>query len=255
MKIGKTEKYIHDVIEKDGAIFLSLIDPDKQSPEESANIAKISEENGADIILVGGSIGAQGTVLDETLKIIKEKVSIPIVLFPGNIGTLSPFADAVYFMHLMNSKEVYWSTTAQIQAAPIVKKMNIEPIPTAYIVLEPGMAVGWISNANLMPRNRPDLAAATAMAAEFLGARLIVTDSGSGAPDPAPAKLIRAVRAATTVPYFYGGGVRTAEQAYEIIKSGADGIQIGTAFEIGNDIEAKIKKMGEAIKKAGSEKV
>jgi len=254
MKIGKVEKYINDKIKEDGGILLSLIDPDKQSAEEGAKIAKISYENGADVILVGGSIGAQGSFLDETLKKIKENVQIPVVLFPGNIGTLSQYADAVYFMQMMNSKDVYWSTTAQIQGAPTVRKMGIEPIPTGYIVLEPGMAVGWISNANLVPRNRPDLAAATALAAEYLGARLIVMDSGSGAPEPAPVELIKAVKSVLSVPLIYGGGIRTPEQAYEIIKAGADGVQIGTAFEL-DESTKKIKAMAEAVKKAGQEKI
>jgi len=254
MKIGKIEKYINEKIEKDGGILLSLIDPDKQTPEESTKIAKASCENGADVILVGGSIGAQGSFLDETLKKIKENVDIPVVLFPGNIGTLSQYADAVYFMQLMNSKDVYWSTTAQIQGAPIVKKMGIEPIPVGYIILEPGMAVGWISNANLVPRNRPDLAAATALAAEYSGSRLIVMDSGSGAPEPAPPSLIKTVKSVLSIPLIYGGGVRTPEQAYEIIKAGANGIQIGTAFELDESAE-KIKKMCEAVKKAGKEKL
>ena len=255
MKPGRVEKYINDKIEKEGSILLSLIDPDKQPNDIGAKVARISYENGADIILVGGSIGAQGVYLDETIKAIKDVVDIPIVLFPGNNSTLSPYADATYFMFLMNSKDVYWSTTAQIQGSWVVKKMGLEPIPTGYIVLEPGMAVGWVSNANLIPRERADLAAATALAGEYMGARLIITDSGSGAPSPAPIQLIKTVSSVLTVPYFYAGGVKTAEQAYDIIKAGANGIHIGTAFELTGDPSEKIKKMHEAIKKAGKERV
>ena len=256
MKTGKNEKYIHEKIEDDGAILLSLIDPDKQSGDVGAKMARVSEENGADVILVGGSIGAQGIYLDKTVQAIKDVVDIPIVLFPGNNSSLSPFADACYFMFLMNSKDVYWSTTAQIQGAWVVKKMGLEPIPTGYIVLEPGMAVGWVSNANLVPRARPDLAAATALAAEYMGARLVITDSGSGAPTPAPLELVKAVKSVINIPYFYAGGVKTPQQAYDIIKSGADGIHVGTAFEISNPDKAgeKIKSMHDAIKRAGKEK-
>lgn len=253
--MGKIEKYFNDKIKDEGALFLSLIDPDNQNAEKSGEIARISYENGADAILVGGSIGAQGEYLDDTVKNIKKNASIPVVLFPGNIATLTPYADAVYFMTLMNSKDTYWSSTAQIQGAPIVKKMDLEPIPTGYIILEPGMAVGWISNANLVPRKRPDLAAATALACQYTGSRLIVTDSGSGAPSPAPKALIKAVSDAVDIPYVYGGGIKNADHAYNVIKSGADGVQIGTAFEVDENMEESMAEMSKAIKKAGKEKL
>ncbi len=254
MKPGKVENYINDKIEKEGSLLLTLIDPDKSVPEKPDKIAKLSEESGADIILVGGTIGAQGEALDKTVKIIKENVSIPVVLFPGNVGTITEHADALYFMYLINSSDNYWSSTAQIQGAYVAKKIGLECIPTGYVILEPGMAVGWLTNANLVPRSRPDLAAASALAGEYMGARLIVTDSGSGAPEPAPTQLVKAVSSVLTVPYFYAGGVRTPEQAYDIIKAGADGIHIGTAFELNNEPD-KIKHMVTAVKKAGREKI
>lgn len=254
MKPGKVENYINDKIEKEGALLLTLIDPGKNVPDKPDKIARLSEESGADIILVGGTIGAQGEILDNTVKLIKENVSIPVVLFPGNVGTITEYADALYFMYLINSRDNYWNSTAQIQGAPVAKKANIECIPTGYVILEPGMAVGWLTNANLVPRSRPDLAAASALAGEYMGARLIVTDSGSGAPDPAPAQLIKAVSSVLTIPYFYAGGVRQPEQAGDIIRAGADGIHIGTAFELNGDSE-KIRKMAIAIKQAGKGKI
>lgn len=247
---GKVERYILEKIQTEGALLLSLIDPDKQALEKGAKVAKASYEAGADIILIGGSIGAQGEEFDKTTKMIKESVSVPVVIFPGNIGAITPYADALYFMYMLNSKDVYWLSTAQIQAAPVVKRLGIEAIPTAYIVLEPGMAVGWVGNANLVPRSRPDLAAACALAGEYMGAHLIVTDSGSGAPSPAPIELISAVASAVSVPYFYGGGIKTPEQAGAIIKAGAKGIQIGTAFEVESDIKNKVSAMKKAVKEA-----
>jgi phosphoglycerol geranylgeranyltransferase len=258
MKIGKVERYIHNKLEDEGAILLALIDPDKQPFEKGAQVAKAAYEGGADVILVGGSIGAQGMILDKTTKLIRENVDIPIVLFPGSVGTATHYADAIYFMYLLNSRDVYWLSTAQIQGAPIVKRLGLEPIPTAYIVIEPGRAVGWISNANLVPRNRPDLAAATALAGEYIGARLVVTDCGSGSPTPASVEMISAIKSQLSVPYFYAGGCRTPEQAKSIIKAGADGIHIGTAFEIedGTDkIREKVSSLSKAIKEAGAEKI
>jgi phosphoglycerol geranylgeranyltransferase len=258
MKVGKVERYIHNKLEEDGALLLALVDPDKQPFEKGAQVAKAAYEGGADAILIGGSIGAQGMILDKTTKLIRENVDIPIILFPGSVGTATHYADAIYFMYLLNSKDVYWLSTAQIQGAPIVKRLGLEPIPTAYIIVEPGRAVGWISNANLIPRDRGDLAAATALAGEYVGARLIITDCGSGSPQPASLEMISAIKSQLTVPYFYAGGCRTPKQARDIIRAGADGIQIGTAFEIdaGYDaIKAKVTQMVRAVKEEGRNKL
>lgn len=255
--MGKIEQYYRQTLSNDGAMLFSLIDPDKSPLEKGATLAKASAEGGADVILVGGSIGAQGAILDQTISMIKESApNLPVVLFPGSIAGFSAAADAIYFMHMINSRDVYWLSTAQIQSAPFIARTNVEPIPTSYLVLEPGRAVGWVGNANLVPRDRSDLAAACALAAKFSGSHVLITDSGSGAPDPAPLPLISAVSKACSgeVMYFLGGGVRSPKQAEDSIKAGADGIQVGTAFEEGNVLN-KIKEMRNAIKSAGKLKV
>jgi phosphoglycerol geranylgeranyltransferase len=255
-KPGKVENYYSEVIERDGAMLFSLIDPDKTSYEQGAKMARLSCEAGADAILVGGSIGAQGELLDQTVKLMKENVNIPVVLFPGNISGLTKYADAAYMMYMLNSRDVYWISTAQIQAAPIVERLGLEAIPTSYLVLEPGRAVGWIGNANLLPRSRPDLAYACGLASKHMGAHVVITDSGSGAPEPAPLEIISAVAKACNgeVFYSYGGGVQSDKQATSIIKAGANAIQIGTAFEKG-DIAKKISTISHAIKKEGKKRV
>jgi phosphoglycerol geranylgeranyltransferase len=186
------EKYYRERLAEQGALLFSLIDPDKLSGKPGAELARDSYESGADAILVGGSIGAQGTILDETVKLIKEAVhgGVPVVLYPGSPGGVTAYADAVYFMQMLNSRDVYWHSTAQIQAAPVIARAGIEAIPTSYVIIEPGRAVGWIGNANLVPRERGDLAAACALAAKYLGSHVFITDSGSGAPEPAPSAMI-----------------------------------------------------------------
>lgn len=256
--VGRVERYYHEKLSRQGALLFSLIDPDKLSLEKGARVARASYEGGADAILVGGSIGVQGSVLDETVKMIKEAAhGIPVILYPGSPGGLTPYADAVYFMQMLNSRDVYWLSTAQIQASPVVHRMRLEAIPTSYLVLEPGRAVGWIGNANVVPRERSDLGAACALAAKYLGARVLITDSGSGAPSPAPSEMIRAIAraAAPEMLYFYGGGVRTPSQAAEVIRAGAQGIQIGNAFEEERIAAARVRNIARAIKREGRKRV
>ena len=139
----KVEQYILDELDKKKGLLFALIDPlDYKSLDDAVKTAKNADEGEADVILIGGSTGVQGDVLDTVTKEIKQVVSRPVVLFPGNIGTLTKYADAVYFMSMLNSRNPYWITQAQMLAAPVLKQYSIEPLPVAYTVVEPGGTVG-----------------------------------------------------------------------------------------------------------------
>lgn len=256
MKIGKVEQYINDKIEKDGAIISIIIDPvDYATPEKAVETAVMASEVGFDLIAVGGSIGAQGKLLDSVTKSIKEQVSVPVALFPGNIATITPYADAIYFMSLLNSRNPYWISQVQTLAAPLIKQLNVEPLPIGYIVVEPGGTVGWVGDANVVPRHKPQIAAALALAGQFNGNRIIFTDAGSAANEPVPPEMVSAIARAIDVPYLIAGGVRTARQAAEIIRAGGDWIQIGTAAEQSRDPRRTLQEFLTAIKYEGKRKL
>jgi len=255
MKIGRVEQYINEKIEKDGGILSIIIDPiDYPNPEKAVDTATAAHKAGIDIIAVGGSIGAQGKLLDTVTKSIKEKVNVPVVLFPGNIATITPFADAIYFMSLLNSRNPYWISQAQTLAAPLIKHLNVEPLPIGYIVVEPGGTVGWVGDANVVPRNKPQIAAALALAGQYNGSRIIFTDAGSAAYEPVPTEMVSAVSKAIDIPYLVAGGVRTPRQASDIIAAGADWIQIGTAAEKTSNPQKTIESFVYAIKQAGKKR-
>lgn len=255
MEIGKVEKYILEKIKKEGAILSVIIDPcDYPSPERAIETGTLSYSAGADIIAVGGSTGAQGPLLDGVVKGIKENVKVPVVLFPGNIATFSAYADAVYFMSLLNSRNTYWVSSVQTLGAPLLFEMKMEPLPIGYILVEPGGTAGWVGEANLVPRNKPKIAAALALAGQYSGKRIIFTDAGSDAFAPIPSKMVFAVAKVIDVPYLVAGGIKTPEQAEEIIKAGADWVQIGTVAERTKDVKETISKFVKKIKKAGKEK-
>lgn len=250
MKIGKTEKYIIEGIEQKGGLLFSLIDPlDYKSPNDAITVAKAACDAGTDVILIGGSTGVQGAMLDAVASEIKSIANVPVVLFPGNISTVTKHADAVYFMSLLNSRNPYWISQAQALAAFPVKQMGIEPLPVGYIVVEPGGTVGHVGDANLIPRSKPALAAAYALAAEFMGHRIVLTDAGSNpATGHIPIEMVSAVAKSITVPYVVGGGIRTPEQAKSIIAAGAGAIQVGTALEGKGDPKKTVEAMLKAVR-------
>ncbi len=252
----KVSRYIQEKREKEGALFFSLIDPlDHPDMETAINRAAETSEAGADIVLVGGSVGAQGDLLDGVVKGIKEQVNVPVVIFPGNISTISKHADALYFMSLLNSRQPYWITLAQTLAAPTVKSLGLEALPVGYIVVEPGGTVGWVGDANKIPRNKPAIAAAMALGGEYMCSKYIITDVGSAAPEPVPIAMVKAVREAIDNFYIVAGGIKTEKQVKEIIGAGADAIHVGTAVETAADVKKEIGKLVKACKQAGKKRV
>ncbi len=255
---GKVYKKILEKIEQDKGLTFMQLDPPNYEPGTCGEIARMAEENGLDAFAVGGSVGAQGKSLNESLKAIKKNSSLPTIIFPGNINTLSKHADALYFMSMLNSNDPYWISGAQTGAALPVKQMGLEVIPTSYIIIEPGEAVGWMGRAQLIPRNKAYLAAVTALAGQYMGSKLVILESGGGAPEPAPVEMVAATKKIIDIPLVVAGGVRTPKAAYETIKAGADIIQVGSAFESCKgdlkEMGKKFKAITDTVKKAGKEK-
>ena len=212
-------------------LHMTLLDPDKQSPEEAAALAEKAVEYGSDAIMIGGSTGVTKDNMDATINAIKSRVDVPVIIFPTSAAALSEFADAIYFMSLMNSKSPVFLVRQQMIAAPIIKKMGVEPIPMGYIIVEPGMKVGEVGMADAIPRDKPEMAAAYAMAAEMFGLRLVYLEAGSGAPEPVPPEMVGAVRQSIEIPLIVGGGIRRSEDARKAVEAGADIVVTGTVAE------------------------
>ncbi|MCD4841096.1 MAG: geranylgeranylglyceryl/heptaprenylglyceryl phosphate synthase [Methanosarcinales archaeon] len=233
-----------------GAVHLTLIDPDSQSSDIAGSMAAQAAEGGTDAIMVGGSTGAGGTVLDKTLKAIKEHTDLPTILFPASAGGVSAHADAIFFMSLLNSRDVNYITTNQALGAPLVKKFGVEAISMAYIIIEPGGTVGWVGDARLIPKKKPALAVAYALAGKYMGMHYIYLEAGSGADSPIPAAMVGAVKQSVgeETKVIVGGGIRTGEVAARLVKAGADMIVTGTIVEQVSDIKSKISELVGAIK-------
>lgn len=249
---GKTEEYLLNKIKKKEKMVFAVIDPiDYDSPEHAIKTAIAAAEGGAAAVVVGGSIGVQGEILDHVVKSIKEKVkSTPVILFPGNIATLSRHADAVYYMSLLNSRNPYWISQAQVLAAPVVRRTGIEPLSVAYLVVEPGGTVGWVGDANLIPRDKPKFAVALAMAAEYMGFHFILMDAGSASDKgPITPEMIGAVKKSISLPLIVAGGIRSVQEAVAACRAGADIIHVGTILEKSKDPKTAMKEIVAAINK------
>ena len=250
-EMGRVEELLRRTVAARGAGHLTLIDPDSQSPKVAAEMAKAATIGGTDAIMVGGSVGAAGVVLHETVERIKEKTDLPVILFPSNVAGLCENADAVFFMSLLNSRSTSYIVENQVLGAPLVMRYGLEPLPMAYIIIEPGGTVGWVGDARLIPRKKPELAVAYSLAAKFMGMRLVYLEAGSGAESPIPAQMAAGVKRAlgSDVLLIVGGGIRSGGAAAEMVAAGADLIVTGTAVERSSDVTAFVSDLTRSIRR------
>ena len=216
---------------KTGKLFAILVDPDKHDEASLKRLAGLTHQSPVDFILVGGSL-VSGSV-DETVLALKRMTPLPILLFPGNVLQISPSADGILLLSLISGRNPEFLIGNHVIAAPVLKKIDIEIIPTGYILIENGRttAVEYVSNTKPIPADKIDLTVATAMAGEMLGHKMLYLEAGSGALEPVNSEMIREVKNNTGIPLIVGGGIHTASQARKIYDAGADIIVVGSVLE------------------------
>jgi phosphoglycerol geranylgeranyltransferase len=228
--IGPVERRLGELVER-GPVHLTLIDPEKSSPERSAEVARAAVSLGTAAIMLGGSTGISREVMDATARAVKAAVPVPTIIFPEGPGSLSKEADALLFMSLLNSRNIDLIIRTHARAALAVRRMGLETIPLGYVVVAPGMRVGEVGQVDVIDRNDVASAQGFALAAEMLGMRWVYLEAGSGAPAPVPCEMVRAVRSVLHVPLIVGGGIRSGEEARALIDAGAQLLVTGTIAE------------------------
>jgi phosphoglycerol geranylgeranyltransferase len=246
--VGSVEKYLVEKIESEGSIHITLIDPEKVTPPQASRIVSKARSGDTSAVMIGGSTFVSSTHLDDVVRAVKHTVRIPVILFPNNVTGISRYADAIWFMSLLNSVDPYFLIGAQILGAPLVKKYNLEPIPLGYIIVGDGGSAGVVGRAIPVPYSKPELAVAHALAGQYLGMRFIYLEGGSGAKIPVPAEMIRAVKHCVGVPLIVGGGIRSREEALAAASAGANIIVTGNVVE-DSMVRRKVSEIIEGIRR------
>lgn len=229
---GKVARSLEEKLGK-GRVHMTLLDPESVSPREGVDIAQRAKAMGTDCFMVGGSTGVTEDNLDALVQGIQEAAGLPVIHFPSHAGAISRHVDAIWFMSMLNSRNPRFITREQMLGAPALKLLGIEPLSMGYLIVEPGMTVGRVSEAEVLPRTEEgaEMAAAYALAAEFFGMRFVYLEAGSGAHEPVPPGHVSAVKEATTIHVIAGGGIRSGAQARALLDAGADILVTGTIAE------------------------
>lgn len=220
------------IIETKGAAYLILLDPDRLSNEDLRAFINKCNESDVDGFLVGGSLMLNG-VIDSFIKNIKKLTMLPVIIFPGAVDQVSSFADAILYLSVVSGRNPEHLIGKHVLSAPLIKRAGLEPISTGYILIESGISTTaqYMSGSSPIPRNKPEIAAATALAAEYLGMKLIYLEAGSGAMQTVPNEMVKTVSSICSVPVIVGGGIKSPAAAREKVESGAKIIVTGNFFE------------------------
>ena len=209
-----------------------LIDPDKAERDDLLRLTDLAEALDVDFIFVGGSTLLSDNI-SECVSTVKSNCSIPIVLFPGSNKQIDSNADALLLLSLISGRNAEWLINQHVEAAFHIKQSGLEVIPTGYILVDGGRetSVTYVSQTRPIPSNQTEIAAATALAGQQLGLKLIYMDAGSGALKPVSPKMIKAVKAEVDLPLVVGGGIDSDVKARKACEAGADLIVVGNELE------------------------
>ena len=211
-----------------------LIDPERTGAAAAAALAASAEADGVAALLIGTSYDDTART-GEVAAAIKRASHLPLLLFPGSAAQLVPDVDAVLFLSLVSGRNPQYLIEEHVRAVPFFRRHDVPLISTAYILIDGGRvtAVEAVSQTRPLPADKPEIAAAHAMAGQMIGMAAVYLDAGSGAASPVSADVIRAVRRAVSLPLIVGGGVRSASQVCDARRAGADFVVVGSAIEDG----------------------
>ncbi len=230
------------------ANYLILIDPDRKNDGHLDDLVACVNESGADAILVGGSL-IMDSGFEERMRIIKAASQVPVILFPGSSNQLTGQVDAILFMSLLSGRNPQYLIGEQVQAAPMVKHLGLEVIPTGYLLMAGGSptTVEFMSNSQPLPMDKPDIVLAHALAAQYFGMSLVYLEAGSGARRSVPEEVIRSVAGELDIPLVVGGGIRKPEEAAGKVRAGARFIVTSTVLEQESSLPGTARSPGRSV--------
>lgn len=226
---------------------IALFDPDRIPEEKILKTTKFISDCGVSAILVGSSL-LKSEDFDGFVAKIKRVTSCPVILFPGCWHQVSRHADGIFFLSLLSGRNPEFLIGEHIKSVFLIKSYGLEVIPVGYILISSNnyTAVEYISNTRPIPRNKPEIVVAHAIAAEYLGMKAVYLEAGSGAKDPVPTRLVKEVKKQISIPLIVGGGIKTQNEAMSIIDAGADFIVLGSIIE---ESPVKFKQIVQSVKR------
>ena len=215
-----------------GTQILALIDPDVKNDNIFPQIIDTVNKSNFDGLLVGGSRIVDDN-FNKRLLFIKENTDLPIILFPGDSSQISDNAEAILFLSLLSGRNPKYLIEEQVISARRINNLNIEVIPTGYLLLktEKKSAVELISNTTPLDMNNTNNVIDHCLAAQYMGNKLLFLECGSNSDSSVELSLLKQIKNKITIPLMVGGGIKNKEMALNLAEAGASYLVIGSLIE------------------------
>ncbi|WP_226035432.1 heptaprenylglyceryl phosphate synthase [Aquibacillus saliphilus] len=196
------------------------LDPDKEISEEE--LEQICE-SGTDAVIVGGT---DNVTLDGVLQLLSRirRFTVPCILEVSNLEAITPGFDFYFIPTVLNSKNKKWIMDIQHQA---VKEFGSvidwnELFVESYCIMNEQAKAFQYTDCYLP--NNEDVIAYAQMAEKMFKSPIFYLEYSGTYGDPSLAEQVK--RNLSTTLLFYGGGIRSKEQAEEMGKY-ADVVVVG----------------------------
>lgn len=208
-----------------------LVDPEKFVKNDNSSFLQKLKIARPDFIFIGGSTVTRKD-FDKCIEILSYNCKIPLVIFPGASHQVHEKADALLFLSLISGRNPDYLIGHHIQAADELENMDIEIIPTSYLLIDGGKksSVEYVSQTSSIPNDQVEIARKIALAGKLLGKKLTYLDCGSGARQTVTVRMTQEVKS-IGIPLIVGGGIRTIEKIKELHLAGANIVVVGNKIE------------------------
>jgi len=252
VKIGTVEKKIYSLREEHPLVIPQL-DPERIGIKSFHKILNQISDIGITHIAIGSSL-VHPQLFQQMMDIAVRDYDFSVATYPTNSAVF--FLNgvrgktAIHWMSVLNAENPFYLRDVLIMNSTIISDSEFEPIPTAYVFDDRGglKTAGWLTRATPVPRDKPDISLAIALAAQYLGMRFYIMAGGSGSNQIPPTSHLDLLSKKTDLFLIPASGIASTANAQELFEHNADAVLIGSAIERANGMKI-LKEMFDAAKK------
>ena len=215
------------------------IDPAKDLSDEEVEAVA---ESGTDGVIIGGS---DGVTLENVLDLLARfrRFSVPLALEVSTVESVTPGFDYYFIPTVLNTTDSKWLNGLHHEALrEYGHMMNFDELVTeGYCILNPDCTAAKVTGVDRVP-DEEDVQAYARMAEHLFSLPIFYLEYSGQYGDP---QIVRSAKELLTkTRLFYGGGIRSTEQAKEMAAI-ADTIVVGNV--VYDDLKTALKTV-DAVK-------